>query len=624
MFQKYLLKNSKKQIPNSNSAILVFTFLLVAGQIFAQCPTCTPVSPPVPGLADDALYISDVMDGVQGDYYEDLLTFRMPITTQPICDEYPGFIPEAFCGLSIGSVEIVDVVGLPQGITYTTDQPDGMYDLPDEKDGCATICGTPLFPGDYVVTIIVRATVLGISQTTSFEQDMFITPKVSTNDGFTANPAAGCEGLTVEFTNNVPSGGSSGITYSWDFGNGLNSTSENPPSQTYDEAGTYIISYEAVIDTMPLQLAQVNITESDCNDNFVVTGLPDFFIKIFDDNGMEIYTTEPTPVEDQGPPLTIEVDPPIDLTLQNYVLQVWDKDPASLNNDDFCGEINFTPMAMGNLVDGELTVDLTINDFTEVITSTDTIEVYEIPSTPTITGEMFFCPDETVTLVSSASEGNQWYLDGTLLSGVTGQIFNADTPGDYSTVVTTPENCVAESEVFTITHDAPQTPIISIPGGETEVCPDESVTLVSDAANNQWYLGGSPIPGATEQSYEADEVGVYTVETTSMTGCVAISSSVTLMECTTTTTNPFTENLSLNIYPNPNNGTFTVYFNVEKISNVNLRMRDLTGRVVYVRELSNFSGVFQEEISVNDITKGLYLLEIGTIDGVGYEKILVR
>jgi len=610
MFQKHLI------------ILLCFAFLLIAPRLSAQCPICTPLSPPVPGLADDALYISDLADGVQGDYYEELLTFRMPITTQPICDEYPGFIPEAFCGLGIASVEIVDVVGLPQGVTYTTDQADGIYDLPDEKDGCATICGTPLFPGDYVVTIIVRATVLGISQTTSFEQDMFIAPKISTNDGFTANPATGCAGLTVEFTNNVPSDGSSGITYAWDFGNGLNSNSENPPAQTYAEAGHYIVTYQAVIDTVPLRLAQVNITESDCNDNF--GALPDFFIKIFDDNGMLIYTTEATPIENQAPPIELAIDPPLDLTIANYVLQVWDSDPSFLNNDDFCGEVNFTPMATGDLVDGELTVNFTINDFTEIVTSIDTIEVYELPSTPTITGETLFCPDETVTLISSAAEGNQWYLDGNLLSGVTEQIYDADTPGDYSLIVTTPENCTAESQVFSIAHDVPPTPLISVPGGETEVCPGESVTLVSDAANNQWYLDAAPIPNATAQSYEAEEVGIYTVETNSMTGCTVISESVVLMECTTATENPFTENIGLNIYPNPNSGQFAIYFNIEKISDVNLRVRDLTGRVVYVRELNGFSGIFQEEINMKNIAKGLYLMEIETVEGVGYKKVLIR
>lgn len=614
MFQKYFI--------GLFSCFLIL--FLTTQRLSAQCPTCTPVSPPAPGLADDALFISDVADGVQGELYEDLLTFRMPTTTQPICDEFPGFIPEAFCGLGIGSVEIVDVVGLPQGITFTTDQADGIYELPDEKDGCATLCGTPLFPGDYVVTIIVRATVLGISQTTSFDQDMFIAPKVATTNGFTANPAAGCEGLTVEFTNNVPSGGNAGVAYFWDFGNGLNSTSENPPAQTYDEAGLYVINYQAVIDTMPLQLAQVNITASDCNDNFVINGLPDFFIKIFDDNGMEIFTTEPTPVEDQGPPLTIAVDPPINLTLPNYVLQVWDKDPAMLNDDDFCGEINFTPLATGNLVDGELTVDLTINNFTEIITAADTIEVYEIPPVPTITGEMLFCPGEMLTLSSSAAEGNQWYLDGDIISGATGQIYDTDTPGDYSIIVTTTENCIAESAIFTIAQDVPPIPVISVPGNETEVCPGASVTLVSDAMNNQWLFNSTPIPNATEQSYEADEVGIYTVETTSMTGCTAISESVILTQCTTATDDPFTENLDLNIYPNPNSGQFTIYFNIEKKSDVHLRMRDLTGRLVYARTFDDFAGIFQEEINVTDVAKGLYLMEIATVDGVGYGKVLVR
>jgi len=612
MFQKHFI------------VLCSFALLFIAPQISAQCPICTPLSPPVPGLADDAIYISDLTDGVQGDYYEDLLSFRMPTTTQPICDEYPGFIPEAFCGLDIGSVEVVDVVGLPQGVTYTTDQPDSIYDLPDEKDGCATICGTPLFPGDYVVTIIVRATILGISQTTSFDQDMYIEPKISTTDGFTANPAAGCEGLTVNFTNNLPSSGSAGIMYMWDFGNGLNSNSENPPTQTYSEAGNYVVTYQAVIDTVPLQLAQINIVESDCNDNFIVNGLPDFFIKIFDGNGMEIYSTEAMPIENQGPPVEIAVDPPLDLTLTNYVLQVWDKDPASLNQDDFCGEINFTSLTTGDLVDGELAVNFTINDFTEIITVTDTIEVYEVPPTPIISGEMFFCPDETVMLISSAAEGNQWYLDDEILPDVTGQIYDADTPGDYHVIVTTLENCVAESETIAIAYDVPPMPIINVVGGETEVCPGDPITLVSDASNHQWYFNSVIIPNATAQSYEADEVGIYTVETSSATGCIAISEAVILTECTTAIDDPFAENLQLSIYPNPSDGQFTVYFNIEKKSDVYLRIRDLTGRILHVRELSGFSGVFQEEIKVEDVAKGLYLVEIGTGEDVAYEKVLVQ
>jgi len=53
-------------------------------------------------------------------------------------------------------------------------------------------------------------------------------------------------------------------------------------------------------------------------------------------------------------------------------------------------------------------------------------------------------------------------------------------------------------------------------------------------------------------------------------------------------------------------------------------MRDLTGREVYARTFDDFVGIFQEEINVTGVAKGLYLMEIVTVDGVGYGKVLVQ
>ncbi len=604
--------------PTWTTILLIFA----ATVVHAQCPTCTPISPPIAGLADDDLYISDVMDGTQGDYYDDLLTFRMPQTTQPICDQFPGFIPEVFCGLDISQVEIVDVVGLPQGITYTTSQADAIYELPDEKDGCATVCGTPLFPGDYVVTIIVKATVLGISQTTSFEQDMFIAPKVSSTVGFTANPAAGCEDLTVEFANNLPSNGNSGVTYSWDFGNGLNSTSENPPTQTYTEPGSYTVTYQAVIDTVPRQLALVNIVESDCNDNFAgIPGAPDFFIKILDPNGDEIYSTEDTPIQNQSPPLEIMIDTTLNLTSGNYVLEVWDSDPAVLNQDDFCGTINFTQSTTGSLVDGELTVELTINNFTETITATDTIEVYALPNVPVISGETSFCPGDSIALMSSATTGNQWYFDGNAVVGATDAVYQAKEVGDYYVTTTTPSNCSATSTTITLVLDIPDDPAISIPGGDTELCPGETITLISTAADSyQWYLDAAPIANTNTQNYEADEVGSYTVTVTSDTGCSLTSAPVALQECTTSVDNIEAIGNTLTTYPNPNDGQFILHFEVVKNDDFNIIITDLTGRNIYTEILQNFSGIYHKNIELTNTPSGLYFIKINSLT----RKLVIR
>jgi len=39
----------------------------------------------------------------------------------------------------------------------------------------------------------------------------------------------------------------------------------------------------------------------------------------------------------------------------------------------------------------------------------------------------------------------------------------------------------------------------------------------------QWYLGASPIDGATEWFYEATSVGMYTCKTVNSEGCIGIS-----------------------------------------------------------------------------------------------------
>ena len=71
----------------------------------------------------------------------------------------------------------------------------------------------------------------------------FITLTIETpaigNSGFSSSPPSGCIPLEVEFTNNNPGL----LLYEWDFGNGQISNDENPPVQTYTQAGNYAVQY---------------------------------------------------------------------------------------------------------------------------------------------------------------------------------------------------------------------------------------------------------------------------------------------------------------------------------------------------------------------------------------------
>ena len=67
-------------------------------------------------------------------------------------------------------------------------------------------------------------------------------------------------------------------------------------------------------------------------------------------------------------------------------------------------------------------------------TNTTSVTVNTTPSNPTITSS-------GNTLTSSASTGNQWYLNGVLISGATNQTYTSTQNGNYTDVITNAFNC---------------------------------------------------------------------------------------------------------------------------------------------------------------------------------------
>ncbi|MCX6269866.1 MAG: aryl-sulfate sulfotransferase [Bacteroidetes bacterium] len=77
-------------------------------------------------------------------------------------------------------------------------------------------------------------------------------------------------------------------------------------------------------------------------------------------------------------------------------------------------------------------------------TSSITVIVNPAPPIPTIT-------QSGDTLFSSASSGNQWYLNGNPITGATGPYFQYTLGGNYQVMVTNQNNCTSESAVLIIT-----------------------------------------------------------------------------------------------------------------------------------------------------------------------------
>ncbi|WP_158559224.1 Ig-like domain-containing protein [Deminuibacter soli] len=201
----------------------------------------------------------------------------------------------------------------------------------------------------------------------------------------------------------------------------------------------------------------------------------------------------------------------------------WYKDGAILT-----GEINTTYNATAS---GSYTVTVTNGSGCTATSTATAVTVNALPATPTIMpgGPTTFCTGGSVTLTSSAATNNQWYKDGTIITGAIATTYAATSTGNYTVTVTNASGCTATSTATAITVNAlPATPAIT-PGGPTSFCTGGNVVLTSSAATgNQWYSNGTAITGETNTTYTANTSANYTVTTTDGNGCSATSTATTV------------------------------------------------------------------------------------------------
>ena len=231
----------------------------------------------------------------------------------------------------------------------------------------------------------------------------------------------------------------------------------------------------------------------------------------------------PTPTIGAGGPITFCAGGSVVLTSSSATGNQWYKDGVAIST-----EINQTYTATAA---GTYTVIATALTCSSAASAGTVVTVNPIPSTPTIGAggaPTTFCSGGSVVLTSSSSTGNQWYKDGTAITGETNQTYTATAAGTYTIIVTASGCSSAASAGTTITvNPIPPTPTIAA-GGPTTFCAGGSVVLTSSSATgNQWYKDGVAISGATSQTYTAATTGAYTVVITSAEGCSSAASAGT-------------------------------------------------------------------------------------------------
>jgi gliding motility-associated-like protein len=155
------------------------------------------------------------------------------------------------------------------------------------------------------------------------------------------------------------------------------------------------------------------------------------------------------------------------------------------------------------------------------------------PTTPTVSAgsSTTFCSGGSVVLTSSATTGNQWYRDNTLISGASSQTYTASVAGTYTVVVTNNYSCSSPSSAGkVVTVNA--LPVATINNGTTLAFVNCAATTIDLTASNgsgfQWYYSPDNVTAfsvlpATTQTITASNLGFYKVKVINSTNCEAIS-----------------------------------------------------------------------------------------------------
>ena len=145
---------------------------------------------------------------------------------------------------------------------------------------------------------------------------------------------------------------------------------------------------------------------------------------------------------------------------------------------------------------------------------------------PTIStnNNLSICSGTTATLVSNIA-GVTWQRDGVVVATNT-STYIASIAGNYRAIILG-GTCTAFSNVLTVAVTPSLAAPTIVPSGPTIFCDNDSVVLVSNFANGQWYRNGVIIVGATGSTYTAKQGGIYKVLASNNT-CTAFSNEITI------------------------------------------------------------------------------------------------
>jgi hypothetical protein len=210
-----------------------------------------------------------------------------------------------------------------------------------------------------------------------------------------------------------------------------------------------------------------------------------------------------------------------------------------------------------------------------------------------ISGPSVVCLGDSISLVANGANTYVWNNNAT----TTTIVITPTTTSTYSALGTDTNGCVGLSEIDSIFVNP--VPIISIASTATTICVGEGVTLTANGANTYTWTGGI---NTNSIAVSPSVSTTYSASGSGTNSCVGRNTlQIIVSECTNIKT--IASKASIKVYPNPNNGEFTI--ELTNINNSNITITNVLGQIIKSQKAELIN-----QINLNAIEKGIYFINV--------------
>ncbi|MCK5838197.1 MAG: T9SS type A sorting domain-containing protein, partial [Bacteroidales bacterium] len=170
-------------------------------------------------------------------------------------------------------------------------------------------------------------------------------------------------------------------------------------------------------------------------------------------------------------------------------------------------------------------------------------------------------------------------------------------------------------------------PLPMIDLNDVSMCHNHVITLDAGNPDAQSWVWST---GETTQTIEVDSSGVgfsgtkdISVIVTSANDCSSEKAIVvTIDDCSGIDENLY--QLDVNLFPNPNTGTFTIELKADQNDLLNLKIVDARGTVVFEEKNVHLNGIHTKNLNLSDLQEGIYYLLIDSDKVHVVKKVVIQ